>query len=116
MKDYRIIERKAMELGIIQPDNDFKEESELLFNKYKKTKDSLSEVKIRTYLSDMFVESLIILGQKLNSYKDALLYFQKYGYLDIDEAHLLKDTLFAQYLREELENKNILKKSKKLTY
>lgn len=115
MKDFRIIERRAMELGIVEPDNDFKEESELLFNKYKKEENGNLQEEKRTYLSNTFVESLIKMGQKLNSYKEALLYFEKHGYLDLDEAPLLKGTLFEQYLREELENKNILKKNKKLT-
>jgi len=104
MKDFRLIEERAMELGIIPKDYT----ADLLFNKYKKTSSKIKE----RFLSDPFIESMIKKGQELGSYFDALVYYLEEGLIEEDDADMIKDTLFIEYLQQELEKKNMLKSNK----
>ena len=104
MKDLRLIERRAKELGILDD-----EDNELLEFLNNDNKDSLNNMELPDYIN----KNLINFGKKMGSYYDALLFFLENDIINDSELVLIKNSPFYNFLHDELEKKNLIKKGTK---
>lgn len=98
LKDFAELVRKAKKLGI-QVEI---ESIEILDD---------SDVDLNKIIFTDLVELLCVRGNEIG-FKNALISFYHKGYISEDHIILLKKTIFYDYLSEELEKSNFLKKNK----
>lgn len=102
MKDIRVIEKRAKELGILDINEDEMIEFFSIDDK------EYNNIKLPEFID----RNLIEYGEKMDSYYDALLFFIENDLINEQEIYLIKDSSFYDFLKEELEEKNVIKKEK----